>query len=159
MANTFNRTAVALLTVIGIGLSPGVTSHYDDKEVLQSYRQSWFTMVAVNFGPMVGMIQGKMAWNDEQMKASADQLATLASMDIAKGFSVGSEKGTTRAKPEIWENKADFEAKMDDMKKAAFALQAAVATGDKDSIGKAVGAAGKSCKSCHDEYKSKDYLY
>jgi cytochrome c556 len=26
-------------------------------------------------------------------------------------------------------------------------------------VGKAVGEAGGTCKACHDDYKSKDYLY
>ena len=28
-----------------------------------------------------------------------------------------------------------------------------------DSVGSAVGDAGNACKACHDEYKSKNYLY
>jgi cytochrome c556 len=76
-----------------------------------------------------------------------------------RGFGDGSDKGTTRAKPEIWENKADFESKMNDLKTAAAALQKTTTGGDREAITADVGAVGKACKACHDEYKSKEYLY
>ena len=150
---------VSSALVAGLALSPLAISHFDDKEVMQSYRQSWFAMVATNFGPMVSMLKGEMPWDDARMSAAADQLAQLTAMDISRGFSPGTEKGTTRAKPEIWENMADFNAKMEDLRVAAADLQTAAASGDRKAIGKAVGDVGQSCKACHDEYKSEDYLY
>ena len=45
------------------------------------------------------------------------------------------------------------------VKTAVATLQTTVAGGDKAAVAKAVGATGKACKACHDEYKSKDYLY
>ena len=116
-------------------------------------------MIALNFGPITSMLKGEMPWDDARMKAYADQLATLANMDTARGFGPGTDKGTTRAKPEIWDNMDDFNAKMEDLRVAANELKAAADSGDKQAIGGAVAATGKACKACHDEYKSKDYLY
>jgi cytochrome c556 len=104
-------------------------------------------------------VKGEMPWNDEMMQGWGSDLATLMELNIMRGFGEGSEKGTTRAKPEIWQNKADFESKMGDLKTAVAALQAAVEGGDREAIGAGVGEVGKACKACHDEYKSKDYLY
>ncbi|MFN2288497.1 MAG: cytochrome c, partial [Chromatocurvus sp.] len=70
-----------------------------------------------------------------------------------------SEKGTTRAKPEIWDNMDDFESKLDDLRDAAASLDEAVEGGDRKNIANAVKDTGGTCKACHDEYKSKDYLY
>ena len=53
----------------------------------------------------------------------------------------------------------DFQSKLDDMKSAAAELQKTVAGGEREAIAAQVGATGKTCKACHDEYKSKDYLY
>jgi cytochrome c556 len=95
-----------------------------------------------------------------QMAGYADQLAALTTLDVMRGFAGGSDKGTTRAKPEIWENKADFESKMNDLTKAVNALQIVANEGtDRKAIAEQVGATGKACKACHDDYKSKDYLY
>lgn len=159
MSKTLRKGLITAASVAAITLSPLAISHFNDKEPAQSYRQSWFAMVGANFGPMVSMLKGEMPWDDARMAASAEQLAQLAAMDISRGFADGTDKGTTRAKPEIWANKADFSSKMDDFKSAAADLQAAVAGGDKKVIAGQIGAVGKSCKSCHDEYKSKNYLY
>jgi cytochrome c556 len=153
------RTVLLAMATAGVvSLSPLALSHFDDKAVPQSYRQSFFAMVATNFGPMVAMVKGEMPWDQDQMQGYANDLATLTTLDILRGFPEGSDKGQTRAKPEIWQNKADFESKMNDLASAAAALQKAAAGGDKKQIAQQVGATGKACKACHDEYKSKEYL-
>ena len=160
MPKSQRNTILAIITLAGLALSPLAISHYDDKEVHQSYRQSWFAMLAVNFGPMVAMVKGEIPWEEMQMAGYADQLAALTTLDVMRGFADGSDKGTTRAKPEIWENKADFESKMNDLTKAVNALQIVANEGtDRKAIAEQVGATGKACKACHDDYKSKDYLY
>lgn len=147
-------------TVISAALvSPMAMSHFNDKEIPQSYRQSWFTLLAMNFGPMGSMVKGEMPWNDEQLKGFAADLEAVTQLNLMRGFPDGSDKGTTRAKPDIWKNKADFEAKFADLQKAAAKLNAVAQTGDRKAISEQVGATGKTCKACHDDYKAKDYLY
>ena len=153
------RTLLAAGVAAAITLSPVALSHFDDKQVMLSYRQSWFAMLGTNFGPMVAMLKGEMPWDQARLAEHAKQLEQLSAMDITRGFGPGTDKGTTRAKPEIWQNQDDFTAKMKDMHEASVALVAAVNGGDRKAIGAAIGATGKSCKACHDEYKSEDYLY
>jgi len=153
-------TLPVLFILAGLALSPLAISHYDDKQVHQSYRQSYFTMLAANFGPMAAMVKGDIPWEENQMAGYADQLAALVTLDVMRGFADGSDKGTTRAKPEIWENKPDFKSKMDDLKAAVNTLQEVANQGtDRNAIAAQVTATGKACKACHDDYKSKDYLY
>jgi cytochrome c556 len=159
MPSRQSRAVLSLTLIVGLTLSPLAAPHFDDKEVMQSYRQSWFALLAANFGPMVAMLKGEMAWDDARMSAYAKQLATLGAMDVTRGFSPGTDKGTTRAKPEIWENTEDFNKKLAAMGEATGKLEAAVASGDRGEIIKGIAGTGKSCKACHDEYKSKDYLY
>ncbi len=153
------KILLAVTAVAVIALSPAATSHLNDQEVSQSYRQSWFAMVGLNFSPMVAMLKGEIPWNNDQMAAYADELAILTSMNSMRGFSDGSDKGTTRAKPGIWQNKEDFQAKMDDMAMAVESLQEAANSGNRKAIAGGIAETGKACKACHDEYKSKDYLY
>lgn len=160
MSHSKRNTLLALLVIAGLALSPLAVSHFDDKQIPQSYRQSWFAMLAANFGPMIGMVKGEIPWEENLMAAYADQLAALTTLDVMRGFADGTDKGTTRAKPEIWQDKADFQAKMDDLEKASAALQVVASQGtDRKAISQAVGAVGQACKACHDEYKSEDYLY
>lgn len=160
MQRTQRNTILAIIVLTGIALSPLALSHYDDKEAAQSYRQSWFALMASNFGPMMAMVKGDIPWQEDQMAGYADQLAALTTLDVMRGFVDGSEKGTTRAKPEIWENKPDFAAKLDNLKTAVNALQTVANQGtDRKAISEQVAATGQACKACHDDYKSKDYLY
>ena len=153
------NTILSVAAAVTLATSIQVAAHLDDKEPMQSYRQSYFTLVAMNFGPIGSMVKGEIPWDDARLKTFANELAALGSMDVSRAFPEGSDKGTTRAKPEIWENKQDFEAKLGDMRKALAALQIAAGSGDRKIITEAVGAAGTACKACHDEYKSKEYLY
>lgn len=159
MPKSLRHYVLAITTTATIALSPLAISHFDDKEIPQSYRQSWFAMIGTNFGPMVAMVKGEMPWDDSQMAAYADQLAALTTLDVMRGFADGANKGTTRAKPEIWENKEDFQNKLNDLRDAADQLKTAANGTDRKAIGAQIGAVGKTCKACHDEYKSKNYLY
>ena len=160
MPNSSRKAKLVIITLTGLLLSPLAISHFDDKQIPQSYRQSWFAMLATNFGPMVAMVKGDIPWQENEMAAYADELAAVTTLDVMRGFSDGSQKGTTRAKPEIWQNKADFQAKMDDLDTAVAALQIVANQGtDRKAIAAGVAATGKACKACHDEYQEKDYLY
>src|SRR6476469_3850559 len=64
--------------------------------------------------------------NGGGVKDAANQIATL-STQAPRWFPAGSgpEAGKTHAKPEIWQNRADFDAKMRNFGLAAQAFQAA----------------------------------
>jgi len=140
-------------------LAMPAVSHFDEDEMQQSYRQSYFALLAANFGPMVAAVKGEIPWEQSQMENWANDLAALSTLNVMRGFGDGSDKGTTRAKPEIWENKADFTSKMETLHKELVTLQEVTAAGDRAKTAEQVGAAGKACKACHDEYKAKNYLY
>jgi cytochrome c556 len=160
MRRHIRGTLLTAAALAGLVTAPLAISHYDDKEPLQSYRQSFFTLMAANFGPMVAMVKGEMPWDDDKMAAFADDLEELTELDLLRGFAPGSDKGTTRAKPEIWENMDDFKAKFADLQEAADALDDLIEEGgDREAIAAAVAKTGEACKACHDEYKAKDYLY
>jgi len=69
-------------------------------------------------------------------------------------FPEGSDKDT-KAKPEIWQNRADFDSKMDHMVAEAGKLPQVVRSGDMAAFKKQVGETGQACKACHDKYRAK----
>lgn len=159
MSYAKRTTLLAALLASATLFSPLAQSHFDDKQVPQSYRQSFFTLLAMNFGPMGAMVKGEMPWDLDQLQGFASDLEAVTQLNLMRGFPDGSDKGTTRAKPGIWQNKADFASKLDDLRKAAAQLNATAAGGDRKKIAEQVGATGEACKACHDEYKAKNYLY
>jgi len=156
------RQRLTRAAAMGLALSvtgPAVLAHSDRDEPMQAYRQSYWAIVAMNFGPIGAMLKGEMAWDEAKVEAFADNVAGMATVDVGRAFAPGSEKGKTRAKPEIWENTDDFLEKYGDFKAAAAGLAEAAGTGDKGEIASAFKKTGGTCKACHDEYKAKDYLY
>lgn len=58
-----------------------------------------------------------------------------------------------RAKANIWTDWAGFEKSMNESVAASEKLVAAAMTGDRSATLGALGAMGKTCKSCHEEYR------
>jgi cytochrome c556 len=86
------------------------------------YRQSVYTMIGWNFGPLAQMVKGKTAWNAAEFATHADRIAALTPQ-LMEGFPPGSDVGArTEAKPEIWKNPDDFKSKMDDLVTQSKAL-------------------------------------
>jgi cytochrome c556 len=77
------------------------------------------------------------------INGNMDKIVTL----FPEGSAAGSD-----AKPEIWEDKADFDAKAETVKEAT-AKAAEAAPGGKDSFQAAFTDVGQGCKGCHEKYR------
>ncbi len=109
----------------------------------------------MNFKPLVGMVKGKVPFDAATVKKNA--MAIAEALKKAKGqFPEGSMKAMpgekeSRAKPEIWQMKDEFNAAFDKAITLAMALEKA---GDKKALGGAVMAlGGDGCKACHKKFR------
>lgn len=75
-----------------------------------------------------------------------------ALMDL---FPEDSQSGDTKALPAIWENKADFDAKMKNALEASKVVLAAAQSGDDAAFEEARKALGDACFACHQTYREK----
>jgi cytochrome c556 len=93
--------------------------------------------------------------NIAEVRGAANAMAKLASRS-AHWFpqGTGPDIGKTGAKPEIWQHPADFQAKLRNFQGAAQALQLAAAKGNGAAAKAAYANLGKTCKACHDSYRS-----
>lgn len=116
------------------------------------YRKSAMTLTAAHFGRIAAMANGRAPFDAKTVADNADVLAVVSRLQFA-GFVEGSDKGDTKAKPEVWSEAAKFKEaaskSQDDMGK----LIAAAKTGNIDTIKAAAGAVGQSCKACHDNFR------
>ena len=117
------------------------------------YRRAAYTLMSLNFGSLGAMAQDKKPFNQDEAIRNADFVAMLSTVPRLY-FGEGTDKDT-KAKPEIWTHRADFDAKMDKMVSEAQKLPAAVRAGDMAAFKKQVGDVGSACKACHDEYRLK----
>jgi len=121
-------------------------------------RRAVMRVIGLNFGPLGAMANGKIPFDAAVFAANAARIEAVSTMPIEGYFADGTDEGDmleTSALPEIWTNRADFEERLSTMRDAVAKLNAAAAGGDESTMKAAFGAAGKSCKGCHDEYKAK----
>lgn len=114
-------------------------------------RQLLFHLSAATFGEMKAVADGS-----EDVKPLAFGARGLVrwSRSIPAMFPPGSLGPNSRAKPEIWSNRADFEAKAAAYQAAATALFDVARAGDKPGFLAQWEATSKTCTACHDLYRS-----
>ncbi len=117
------------------------------------YRQGALFVMQQNFARVAGMAQGKLPW-DAKMAADSASTAEFLSRLPWAAFVEGSDKGgNTRAKPEVWKEKARFAEYADKMQSEMAKLAVVAKGGNVDALKPAVSAVAASCKSCHDTFR------
>lgn len=98
------------------------------------------------------MIEGKQPFN---LDAAKKIFATFAEAEKVRTLFPDNSKtgGDTAALPAIWENKADFEAKL--TKFVADAKAAGEATKDADTFKAQITEVRKNCGGCHQTYRKR----
>lgn len=117
------------------------------------YRKAAYQLMNFNFGSLDAMATDKKPFNTEEAARNAEFVALLST--VPKGFFGEGTDKDTKAKPEIWTHRTDFDAKMEKMTGEAAKLPAVVRTGDMAAFKKQVNDVGAACKACHDDYRAK----
>ena len=153
---------ISKLLIVTIIMSFGAVSalaHADKKDKspqgkAAKYRHNTFNMVGYHFGPLGGMIKGKIDYNKAMFTKHASSLATLATL-APNGFEVKGKAKGSRAKKGIWENKTEFDKTMQAFIVSTDALAKVSSKGDMATIKPAFAEVADSCKTCHKKYRSK----
>ncbi len=144
----------ALLAAAALTLSLPAAAQFQKPEDAVKYRQGAFQVMGSHFGRLGAMANGKVPFDAATAQANADLIVTMSRLPYV-AFVDGTDKiGNTRAKPEVWSKRADFDAAAKTTQGELVKLQAAAKTGNIDEIKAAFGAAGKSCKACHDNFRN-----
>lgn len=133
-------------------LSVPAMAQFQKPEDAVKYRKAAFTVMAAHFGRLGAMANDKMPFDAKVAAENAEIVESMSKLPWA-GFGPGTDKGETRAKPEIWTDAAKFKKGSEDMMTAVAQLNAAAKTGNLDNIKKAFGESAKTCKACHDAFR------
>ena len=150
----WRKAGAALLLICGAEVSLAQSPTPAEKAI--EYRQAVFKIVAGNFGPLAQNAQGKLELQPGAARKHAERLASIA--DFARdAFPDISREGKTKAKPEIWSDRAEFERLLTEFNTAARSLAAVTSKADAspEDFKAAVGAVGNTCKGCHDKFREK----
>ena len=144
-------SSVAMLT-LGAAFSLGAAAQAKPEDLVKQ-RKAALTLVAKYFAPVGAMVQGKAPYDAKVIARNAGYLETLSAMPW-DGFDASTESfRETRAKPEIYKEKAKFDQMANDMQGALAKLNAAAKGADQNAVKAAFDDVGKTCKACHDAYR------
>lgn len=115
------------------------------------YRKAAFSVMAVHMWRIGAMVNGKIPF-DARAAAENAAIATTMSKLPYTAFGEGTDKGDTRATPQVWSEGDKFHAATAKMQDEMSKLNAAAKTGDFAAIKTAFGAVTQSCKACHDQF-------
>ncbi len=147
------RKSIALLGLLGsIACAIPAQAQFAKAEDAIKYRKAGFTVMAAHFGRLGAMAQGKVPFDAKVAAENADVLAVVAKLPYT-AFVEGSDKGETRAKPEIWKESAKFKEAADKNQAEMAKLVVAAKTGNLDNLRGAFGSAAPTCKACHDSFR------
>ena len=144
--------AAIVLGIVGALTAFPAAAQYRNADAAIKYRQSAMSLQGNHMARIFAMANGQVPFD---AKVAADQIEIVAMLNRLQfaAFIDGSDKGNTRAKPEIWAEKDKFTAAINKSQEDVGKLVAAGKTGSLDQIKAAAGTVGQSCKACHDAYQ------
>lgn len=118
------------------------------------YRKAVMFLMGQHFGRIAAVIQGKTPYDPKAVAQDANLVDTLSKLPWEAFFMPGADKGRTHLKPLALKEKEDFKADAEANMEATAKLAQVAAGGDLKAIKAQFGAVGKTCKACHDKYRS-----
>jgi len=152
----FTTTAVAIVIALSStnAIAEQAKSLKHAKKATE-LRQSIFSLLGNNMGPLGGMARGKIEFDAKKVEKHATRINQLSLMigDYLNTDTSG-HKVNTEALDNIWQKKDEFATRIKDLTKASATLQQLAMKGDDEqAMKKAISGVGRSCGGCHDDFK------
>jgi len=145
--------AIGAAAVLGAVFAQGALAQAKP-DVLVKQRQATMTLQGKYFGPMAGMAQGRVPYNAAVIQRNAGFLDNLSRM-AWDGFDPSTKDEKSKTLPAAYDNAAKFKEAASRLENEAAKLAALSRTGDEAAVKAQIGAVGKSCGGCHDDFRAK----
>jgi cytochrome c556 len=145
--------AGTVAVVMGAAVAQGAFAQAKP-EVLVKQRQSAMTLIGKYFGPMAAMAQGKAPFNASVVQRNAGFVDNLSRMPW-DGFDATTRSLDTKALPAVFNDAAKFKEAASRMENEAAKLVAVSKSGDEGAVKAQIGALGKACGACHNDFRQK----
>jgi len=123
-------------------------------EILVKQRQAAMTLQGKYFGPLAGMAQGKLPYDASIVQRNAGYLEVLDKMPW-DGFDPGTRNVKSAALPAIWSEPAKFKEAQERLQSEVARLVSVSKGGDEGAVKAQIGAVGKACGNCHENFREK----
>jgi cytochrome c556 len=144
-----------LVAVVVVALMGASAAFAQQKpEVLVKQRQAVMTLQGKYFGPMAGMAQGKAPFNLDVVKRNSAFLDNLSRM-AWDGFDASTRDVKSATLPAAYTDQAKFKDAAARLENESHKLWEVAQRGDEAAIKAQIGAVGKSCGGCHNDFRQK----
>jgi cytochrome c556 len=143
-----------LAAVLAVAVMSGEALAQAKPEVLVKQRQAAMTLQGKYFGPMAGMMQGRVPYDAKIVQRNAGFLDNLSRMPW-DGFDASTKDVKSAALPAIWADSAKWSEAADRFQSEASKLYAISRSGDEAAVKAQIGAVGKTCGGCHESFRQK----
>ena len=118
------------------------------------YRKAIYQTMVWNFGTLSAMAQDKIPYDAAEFQKRAQRVAFLTPM-LGETYTPETRgiEGS-KLKPEMWNNRADFDQKLKDLVDHSATLAEVSKAGDAEKSKAAFFDTANACKSCHDKYRA-----
>ena len=159
MNQSFKHAILAALAVTTLGLSLATQAQQAPKpEQVIKWRQSAFQVIGWNVGRIKANVEGQ--YNKEEVVKAANSIAAIANGGLGSLFVAGTETGKgwheTAVKPALFAADSKVGEYAGAFAKESTELAHLAATSDQAHVKEQFGKLGRTCKACHDDYRSKD---
>lgn len=136
-----------------MALAAPASAQFAKPEDAIKYRQSALFVMSQHFGRVGAMANGRVPFDAKVAAENAEIVADMAKLPWA-GFVAGTDKGNTKAKPEVWTEQAKFKEGHEKLVVETGKLAAAAKTGNLDALKTAFTSTAGTCKACHDNFRA-----
>lgn len=148
-------TALAAGCCAALVVTGSAWADMSKEEYAIKFRRGGYTMIGWYYGPLYHMAKDEMPYDKALFQRNAEYLAVLSKLP-KDGFVPGSERGDTKAKPEIWSRSDKFKQVNDRFESEAAKLAEVSKSGDWAAVKSQFSQLQKTCKACHDDFKNRE---
>ena len=142
-------TAVLAMVLSNLASAQGVKP--DD---IIKFRKGAYQVIGWEMRPLGLMVKGEMPYDKDVFIHNTAVIATMSQV-VPEAFVTGTDKGETKAKPDIWSDPPKFKAALERFQSEATKMSEVAKGGNFDAIKVQFGSLAKSCGNCHDNFRNK----
>jgi cytochrome c556 len=148
------KGGLAVVVALALGGMVGAALAQAKPEQLVKQRQAVMTLQGKYFGPMAAMAQGKVPYNADVVRRNAAFLDNLSRMPW-DGFDPSTKDVKSNALPAVYEQQDKFKEASSRLENEAHKLYEVSRSGDENAVKTQIGAVGKACGGCHENFRQK----
>jgi cytochrome c556 len=150
-----DRWKIVVCFAVVAGLLGAAQAQFARTDDAIKYRQAAMFLIGQHMTRMAEVVKGKQPYNREDFGQNAVLIETLSELSWDAFLVAGSDEGETKMRSEALKNQDKFKQAAQNMEAEVAKLVSASNSGDLNAIKRQFGAVGRSCKNCHEQFRSR----